>query len=82
MIHPLDIAIDEEADAGYVRYANAVVAETVEVYEEGTVAADLDAGGNVIGIELLGFTDDILASARAYASDHDLVFPAELKPGA
>ena len=79
MIQPIDIEIDDEANAGYIRYAKATVAETVEVWEEGTVAADLDSAGNVIGIELLGFEDDILAKAKAYAREHNLAFPANLK---
>ena len=78
MIQPLDVEIDEEAGAGYVRYARAAVAETVEVWEEGTVAADFDSAGNVLGIEVLGFGEDVLAHARAFAREHDLVFPAKL----
>jgi uncharacterized protein YuzE len=75
-MHPLDVTIDDEVQAGYVRYAKTEVAETVEVWDHGTVAADLDSAGNVIGIELLGFAKEILSHARAFAREHDLVFPS------
>jgi len=78
MIHPIDVQIDDEAGAGYVTYAKGEVAETVEVWEEGTVAADVDASGNIIGIEVLGFDEDVLSRARAFASENDLSFPARL----
>ncbi len=82
MMHPIDVEIDEEAGAGYVRYSKGDVAETVEVWEEGTVAADVDSRGNILGIEVLGFDEEILSHARAFASENDLVFPERLgSPG-
>ncbi len=75
MIHPQGVEIDSESEAGYVCYSKTDIAETVEVWEEGTVAADLDSNGNVVGIEVLSFDDETLSQARAYAREHDLVFP-------
>jgi len=82
MMHPIDVRIDDEAGAGYITYSKGEVAETVEVWEEGTVAADVDRSGNILGIEVLGFDEEILSRARAYANENDLVFPARLGPQA
>jgi uncharacterized protein YuzE len=78
MTRPLGVEIDFEAKAGYVTYSESKVAETVDVWEEGTVAADLDADGKIIGIEVLGLDAEALSQARAYAEDHDLLFPSHL----
>ena len=77
-MHPIDIRVDDEAGAAYVRYASGDVAETVEVFEEGTVAADVDSSGAILGIEVLSFDEDVLSQARNFASENDLIFPARL----
>lgn len=77
-MHPIDIEIDDEAGAGYVRYASGRVAETLEVWEQGTVAADVDSHGSILGIEVLRFDDETLRVARSYASENGLDFPARL----
>lgn len=78
MMKPLGVEIDFESKAGYVTYAERRVAETLDVWEEGTVAADLDAEGNVIGIEVLGLDAQTISRARAFAEEHDLAFPPHL----
>jgi uncharacterized protein YuzE len=75
MTKPQAVEIDVESGAGYVAYSKEKVAETRDVWEDGTVAADLDARGNVVGIEMLALDSETLAQARAYAAGHDLVFP-------
>lgn len=77
-MHPIDVRIDDAAGAGYITYAKGEVAETVEVWEEGTVAADVDASGKILGIEVLGFDEEVLSRARAFASENDLIFPVRL----
>lgn len=79
MTNPQTVEIDSESEAAYVCYSKADVAETVEVWEDGTVAADLDAWGKVIGIEVLSFDDETLLRARTYAEDHGLAFPSEFE---
>jgi len=82
MMHPIDVEIDDEAGAGYIRYAEGNIAETVEVWEEGAVAADVDSSGNILGIEVLGFDEELLSHARVFAAENDLIFPARLvSPG-
>jgi len=41
-------------------------------------AADVDASGNIVGIEVLGFDEEVLSRARTFASENDLIFPARL----
>lgn len=79
MTNPQAVEIDSESEAGYVCYSKADVAETVEVWEKRTVAADLDSSGNVVGIEVLSFDEETLSRARVYAQEHDLVFPEPLE---
>jgi uncharacterized protein YuzE len=79
---PTSVEIDIEEQFGYVYYVedNPEVCETVDVWQEGRVAADLDAAGNVIGIEVLGLDSETLECARRYAAEHDLAFPDSLSP--
>ena len=78
MMKPIAVEVDLEVEAGYVTYSENKVAETRDVWEEGTVAADLDSEGGIIGIEVLGFDSETLSRARAYAEQNDLVFPPML----
>lgn len=50
----VEIELDEEANAGYLRVADGKVSSTKEL--AGDVLLDLDADGNVLGVEFLGFT--------------------------
>ncbi len=78
MMKPIAVEVDLEVKAGYVTYSDNKVAETRDVWEEGTVAADLDSEGGIIGIEVLGLDSETLSQARKYAENNDLVFPAML----
>lgn len=82
MTLPIEVKVDLEANASYVRYRRLLpgehVAETVDVVDDGSVAADVDARGNILGIELLGFNGDTMITAQKFASDHDLAFPRDL----
>ncbi len=75
MTVPLKIEINPKAGAGYIHYSNAKVVTTVDVWEDGQVAADLDATGAVVGIEVLDLDAETMRHARAFASDHDLLLP-------
>jgi uncharacterized protein YuzE len=46
-------AFDLSARAAYVKYAPGPSASTVDLDETGSVAYDLDAGGTIVGIEIL-----------------------------
>jgi uncharacterized protein YuzE len=78
MTRPIAVKVDLEVKAGYVTYSDSKVAETRDVWEEGTVAADLDSEGCIIGIEVLGLDSETLSHARKYAEQNDLVFPPML----
>jgi uncharacterized protein YuzE len=79
MRKPRALDIDFEADAGYIRYADGEVAGTIDVWEDGQVAADVDASNEVLGIEILGFDDETLAQARRFADERGLAFPVNLR---
>ena len=76
---PTSIEVDLENRVGYVYYVSEPkVSETIDVWQEGRVAADLDASGNVLGIEVLGLDEETLERARAFAAAHRLAFPIKL----
>lgn len=79
MKKPRALDIDFEAGAGYIRYADGEVAGTIDVWEDGQVAADVDAADEVLGIEILGFDDETLAHARRFAHGRGLAFPVNLR---
>jgi uncharacterized protein YuzE len=79
MLDPISVEVDFETEAGYVAYVSGCeVAGTKDVWEDGTVAADLDGDGRVLGIEILAFDDETIGRARKYAADHGLTFPTHL----
>ena len=78
MTKPIEVHVDLESESGYVAYSAHKVAETRDVWEEGTVAADLDSDGGIVGIEMLDLDSETLLHARKYAEEHELVFPAML----
>jgi uncharacterized protein YuzE len=63
----MEIKIDREADAAYVRVSDAPVARTQP--KTTRIIVDYDAGGNVRGIELLDVGEGV---------DFGTVFPSEL----
>lgn len=79
MKQPIEVRVDFEAGAGYVRYIGDVeVAGTLDVWHDGQVAADLDGAEQVVGIEFLGFDEETLARACAFAHERGLAFPKNL----
>jgi hypothetical protein len=54
------------------------VAGTIDVWQDGWVAADTDASGAILGIEVLGLDAETLTQARAFAREHGLAFPSNL----
>ncbi|MFN2529641.1 MAG: DUF2283 domain-containing protein, partial [Candidatus Baltobacteraceae bacterium] len=79
MTEPTNVKVDFQAKAGYVRYREAQATNTIDVWEDGAVAVDLDDTGNVVGIEVLALDGETLAQAQKYAAAHDLAFPAHLE---
>lgn len=79
MIQPLDVRVDLTVGAGYVTYAKGTVTETIDVWEDGWVAADVDADNRIIGIEVLDLDAETLENARAFATSRGLAFPAHLE---
>lgn len=76
---PTAIEVDLEDRVGYVYYVTEPkVSETVDVWRDGQVAADLDVSGNILGIEVLGLDDETLRHAREFASKRGLGFPVKL----
>ncbi len=69
--------MDHATGAGYVRYSAHEVAGTREIWRDGTVAADIDRDGGIVGIEVLNFKAATIEHARAYATSQDLYFPTE-----
>ncbi len=79
MDKPIEIRVDAVANAGYVRYRNGEVDETIDVHPTGAVAADVDVDGNVIGIEILAVDrEELLVLAAQYATARGLAFPRDL----
>jgi len=79
---PIELKIDYEAEASYIRYRTLPpgthVAHTEDVLEDGSVTVDRDELGNVLGIELLGFSPTVIGSGVSFANQHDLEFPRAL----
>jgi uncharacterized protein YuzE len=82
MTRPIEVKVDLEANASYVRYRRLVQDEHVDATHDlcadGSVAVDVDSGGNVLGIEVLGFDRETLEAAKRYAHEHRLAFPSDL----
>ena len=78
MTKPIEVRVDLESECGYVAYSTRKIAETRDLWEEGTVAADLDSDGGIVGLEVLELDRETLAHAREYAEENDLAFPAML----
>lgn len=76
---PVSVDVDLVIGAAYVQYlVDREVCETVDVWKQGQVAADLDANGAVIGIELLRLDDATIGQARLFAEKSCLAFPHNL----
>lgn len=79
MVKPLDLRVDLETNAAYVRYADGSVAGTIDVWHDGWVAADVDEEGCIMGIEVLDLERETLEHARTFARTHGLAFPDHLE---
>ena len=79
MTQPVNVNVDLAVRAAYVEYAPGPSAQTVDLNETVSVAYDVDADGNVIGIEVLGIgRPEQIALAREFAQSHGLAFPRDL----
>lgn len=78
LVKPIDLRVDLETNAAYVRYADASVAGTIDVWQDGWVAADMDGDAHVIGIEVLDLQPETLEHARQFAHAQGLAFPDHL----
>jgi uncharacterized protein YuzE len=77
---PINVRVDIDPDVGplaYLRYRDGTFARNERVGQD--VIIDYDADSQVVGIELLGFRDKTLAIARAFAEEHGLAFPRDLR---
>ncbi len=79
MKQPERIEVDLQAQATYIYYSHEMVAGTIDIIQDGAVAADIDAAGGVVGIEVLGFDETVVERARAFAASRGLAFPPDLK---
>jgi hypothetical protein len=79
MTQPLNVRVDLSARAAYVKYAPGPSASTVDLDASGSVAYDLDAGGTIVGIEILEIQlPGQIAVASEFAAAHGLAFPRDL----
>lgn len=76
---PTFVEVDLQNRLAYVSYSSEPrVSETIDVWHEGQVAADLDDVGAVVGIEVLSLDEETLQHARVFAAERNLAFPANL----
>jgi hypothetical protein len=80
MQNPIEVKVDLEANAGYVRYQARSGGQRFARNERLSqdVVVDFDADNEVLGIELLAFDDEAIDVARRFAEAHDLGFPRDL----
>jgi len=80
MQNPINVKVDLEANAAYVRYRPSSDGQRFARNERVSqdVVIDFDADSQVLGIELLAFGDEALGIARRFAEAHDLGFPRDL----
>lgn len=76
MRNPISVTV--HGGAAYVLYSDGVIAQTKEITETGSVAADIDAQGNVVGIEILFIVETEIAIAARFAHERQLGFPRDL----
>lgn len=77
MRNAIEVRVDLEVGAGYVRYRPLEDGERVgsSVRLSQDVVVDFDDAGKVLGIELISMIPEALAIAHEYAHQNDLVFP-------
>ena len=75
----LPIAVEVREGAGYIRYLDDKTAQTVDLMDSCSVAADMNAEHAVIGIEILDVASpEQLRIAQRFALKHGLGFPRDL----
>lgn len=73
------IAVEVHDASAYLSYSNDAVAKTLDLMASCSVAADVSATGEVVGIEVLDITDrKQLEVAREFAREKGLGFPRDL----
>jgi preprotein translocase subunit Sec61beta len=73
------IAVEVREGAGYIRYSNSDIAQTIDIVPSCSVAADLAVDGTVVGIEILDVaSNDQVEAASRFAAAHSLAFPRDL----
>jgi hypothetical protein len=78
----ISVIVDLNTTWAYIQYSHPIdheIVGTLDVWQDGQVAADMDDGANVVGIEVLGFDQVTLAEARRFAEERGLEFPYNLK---
>ena len=80
MMGPISVRVDLEVPAAYVKYSKNASVETRDIIEGGAVAYDLDDAGEIVGLEVLWIDEPShVEAARAFAAQHDLAFPRDLR---
>jgi uncharacterized protein YuzE len=78
MQNPINMRVDFTARAGYVQYRDDKVVGTLDVWEDGTVAADVSEDRSIVGIEVLALEGEALAVASDFAHENGLSFPVNI----
>jgi len=79
MREPMTVQVDLEIPAAYIKYADGESVQTRDILDGGTVAYDVDAQGQVVGLEILWIDDPAhVEAAETFARDHGLAFPRNL----
>jgi hypothetical protein len=78
MQNPIGMELDFTIGAGYVQYREDDVVGTVDVWHDGTVAADVNEARSVVGIEVLVLDSEALTIASEFAHKNGLSFPTNI----
>lgn len=83
MLKPIQLRIDYDVEAGYLRYRQLREGEHVSrnARISDDVVVDFNDAGEILGIELLAFDEEALAVARGFAEANGLAFPRAIAPG-
>ncbi len=79
MTKPIHVRVDLEVGAAYVKYAAGPSVSTIDLAENGSVAYDVNAAGEIMGIDVLAIhLPEQIAIAQKFAAEHELAFPRDL----
>lgn len=79
MKEPIEVTV--MSGSAYIRYREAgeIVGPTRDVIPSGSVAADMNASGDIVGLEVLDVIDPTqVVAARDFARANGLAFPRDL----